>query len=135
MPFAVHRGRRIHYTMEGEGPLVVLQHGLLMDDALMKFARLTAPHLTRWVTAEHEPAVRACFDALGQLDGAGRAVLDLGVPVMIWEGEGEPAHDKRKAFAEASGLRFLSTPGDHLGNGVRPRQGAREGGTGVPGRG
>ena len=29
MPFAVHRGQRIHYTVEGEGPLVVLQHGLL----------------------------------------------------------------------------------------------------------
>jgi pimeloyl-ACP methyl ester carboxylesterase len=222
MPFAVHRGQRIHYTVEGEGPLVVLQHGLLMDgaawkqagfvaalseryrvacldslghglsdkpsdpdryhqepragdiialiddlgcerahlvghsmgawlgvgvakyhpkrlaslvlggwdvvgglpptskgpllfDSFMKFARLTAPHLTKWVTAEEEPGVRACFDALGQLDGAGKAVLDLGVPVMIWEGRDEPAHDPRKAFADANDLRFLSTGGDHLG--------------------
>jgi len=222
MPFAVHRGRRIHYTMEGEGPLVVLQHGLLMDgaawkqagfvdalgdryrvpcvdslghglsdkssdaasyhqelragdivaviddldcerthlvghsmgawlgvgvakyhpgrlaslvlggwdvvnglppttkgplqfDAFMKFARLTAPHLTQWVTAEREPGVRACFDALGQLDDAGNAVLNAGVPIMIWEGQEEPAHDRRKTFADANGLRFLSTPGDHLG--------------------
>ena len=25
--FAVHRGQRIHYTVHGNGPLVVLQHG------------------------------------------------------------------------------------------------------------
>jgi pimeloyl-ACP methyl ester carboxylesterase len=29
MPFVTHRGQRIHYTVEGEGPLVVFQHGLL----------------------------------------------------------------------------------------------------------
>jgi pimeloyl-ACP methyl ester carboxylesterase len=222
MPFALHRGQRIHYTIEGEGPLVVLQHGLLMDaatwkqagfvdaltdrfrvacvdslghglsdkpsdsdrygqearagdivaviddlngdrahlvghsmgawlgvgvakyyperlsslvlggwdvvngvpptsngplqfDAFMKFARLTAPHLTRWVTAEQEPGLRACFDALGELDGAGKAVLDARFPAMIWEGRDDPAHDRRKAFADTSGLFFLSTPGDHLG--------------------
>jgi len=81
----------------------------------MKFARLTAPHLTGWVTAEEEPAVRACFEALAQVDGAGKAVADAGVPVMIWEGEGDPVHDRRKAFADANGIRFLSTGGDHLG--------------------
>jgi len=222
MPFAVHRGRRIHYTVEGEGQLVVLQHGMLMDgrawkqagfvgalseryrvtcidslghglsdkpsdpdryhqeprsgdivaviddlncerahlvghsmgawlsvgvakyhpkrlaslilggwdvvnglpptsrgplqfDAFMKFARLTAPHLTRRVTAESEPAVRDCCDARAEVDGAGKAVADAGVPVMIWEGEGEPGHDQRKAFADASGIRVLSTGGDHPG--------------------
>jgi len=31
MPYVTHRGQRIHYTVEGEGPLVVLQHGLFMD--------------------------------------------------------------------------------------------------------
>jgi pimeloyl-ACP methyl ester carboxylesterase len=236
MPFAVHRGHRIHYTTEGEGPLVVLQHGMLMDagvwkqggfvdaltdryrvacvdslghglsdqpsdadrhrqeqragdivaviddlgcahahlvghsmgawlgvgvakyyperlsslvlggwdvmnglpptsrgplqfDAFMKFARATAPHLTRWVTTESEPGLRACFDALGQLDGAGKAVLEAGFPVMIWEGQDDPAHARRKAFADASGLRFLSTAGDHLGmvlsHGVESARGIR----------
>ena len=31
MPFASNRGQRIHYTVDGSGPLVVLQHALLMD--------------------------------------------------------------------------------------------------------
>ena len=54
-------------------------------------------------------------DALGQLDGAGKAVLEAGFPVMIWEGQDDPAHAWRKAFADANGLCFLSTAGDHLG--------------------
>uniref|UniRef100_Q07MB5 Alpha/beta hydrolase fold n=1 Tax=Rhodopseudomonas palustris (strain BisA53) TaxID=316055 RepID=Q07MB5_RHOP5 len=36
MPFATHRGLRIHYTSEGDGPLVVLLHGLLFDAASWK---------------------------------------------------------------------------------------------------
>ena len=31
MPFATHRGQRIHYTIEGSGPLVILQHGVLLS--------------------------------------------------------------------------------------------------------
>jgi pimeloyl-ACP methyl ester carboxylesterase len=31
MLFASNRGQRIHYTVDGVGPLVVLQHALLMD--------------------------------------------------------------------------------------------------------
>lgn len=30
MPFAFNRGQRIHYTIEGSGPLVILQHGLFL---------------------------------------------------------------------------------------------------------
>jgi pimeloyl-ACP methyl ester carboxylesterase len=29
--FATSRGSRIHYSVEGDGPLVVLLHGLLSD--------------------------------------------------------------------------------------------------------
>ncbi len=222
MPFVKHRGQRIHYTIDGEGPLVVLQHGLLMSsecwkrggivdaltdryrvacvdslghgksdkpsevafydqtqragdivavlddlgcerahlvghsmgawlavgvakhyprrlsslvlggwdfvnglpptsrgpltfDAFMKFAGRTAPDLVEWITPAYEPGVRACFDALSQLDGAREAVVDSGRPVLIWEGRGDPAHDQRKALADSAGLAFLSTAGDHLG--------------------
>jgi pimeloyl-ACP methyl ester carboxylesterase len=222
MPFVEHRGQRIHYTVDGDGPAVVLQHGILMSgeswkrggivdalvdryrvvcvdslghgasdkpsepalyeqrqragdivavlddldcgranlvghsmgawlavgvakyyperlsslvlggwdfvnglpptsrgpltfDAFMKFAGRTAPDLVAWVTPAYEPGLHACFDALDQLDGARDAVVDSGVPVLIWEAGDDPAHDHRKALAEAAGLAFLSTPGDHLG--------------------
>ncbi|WP_316190922.1 alpha/beta hydrolase [Bradyrhizobium sp. SZCCHNS2096] len=222
MPFATHRGQRLHYTVDGAGPLVVLQHGLLLDgaswrrcgivdvlaqdfrvvcvdslghgrsdkpadpalyaqdqragdivaviddlgcerahvighsmggwlavgvakdyasrlsslvvagwnlmsglapgtngpvtfDGFMKFARATAPKLTEWVTSEHEAGVRACFEALYELEGAEQAVLGLTQPVMLWNGRHDPAHDPMQAFAKAHGLHDLSTEGDHLG--------------------
>jgi hypothetical protein len=59
--------------------------------------------------------VRACFEALSQLQGAREAVLTAEFPVMIWEGRDDPFHDSRKTFATTQGLRFLSTAGDHLG--------------------
>jgi len=234
MPFATHRGQRIHYTVDGAGPLVILQHGVLLDgeswrhcgivdvlaqdfrvvcvdslghgqsdkpsdpalyaqaqragdivaviddlgcerahvighsmggwlavgvakyqprrlsslvvagwnlvsglppgakgpitfDGFMKFARATAPQLTAWVTAENEAGVRACFDALYQLDGAEQAVLGLACPVMLWNGRDDPAHDPMQVFAEKHGLRYLSTGGDHLGMLFRHgREGGRE---------
>jgi pimeloyl-ACP methyl ester carboxylesterase len=221
VPFASNRGQRIHYTVDGSGPLVVLQHGLLMDadswtqsgivDALtdgfrvacvdslghglsdkpsdpelydqeqrsgdivaviddlgydrahlvgysmggwlsvgaakhhpkrlssvvvggwdpvnglppgpkgpltfnnfIKFATRTAPTLVEWVTPEFEPGVRACFEALSQLQGAREAVLINEFPVMMWQGRNDPLHDPMQAFAAANGLPFLSTAGDHL---------------------
>ena len=226
MPFVTHRGQRIHYTVEGEGPLVVLQHGLFMDatswkangvvDALVgrhrvvcvdslghglsdkpadpalyaqdqragdlaavidalgdekggeakaavfgysmgawmavglarrhpekisrlvvggwdllngvpktpngpltfdlfwAFARATAPALVAWVTPEIEPAMRACFEALGQLDGAREAVLGGGFPVLLWDGDQDAYHAPMQAFAAAEGLPFLSSPGGHV---------------------
>ena len=41
--------------------------------------------------SREELGVRACFDALAEVDGAGKAVADAGVPVMIWEGKGTRA--------------------------------------------
>lgn len=221
MPFVSHRGQRIHYTVEGAGPLVVLQHGLFMDadswkangivdalkarhrvacvdslghglsdkpadarlydqdqragdlaaviddlgedraavfgysmgawmavglakhypakvsslvvggwdlvngvpkgpqgaltfDLFMAFARATAPALVAWVTPQIEPAMRACFEALGQLDGAREAVLGGGFPVLLWDGQQDPYHGPSQAFAQAEGLAFLSSDGGHV---------------------
>lgn len=222
MPFAVNREQQIHYTIEGTGPLVVLQHGLLLDsdswrqtaiaaalakryrvacidslghglsdkpadaalydqaqragdivavidavgaerahvvghsmggwlavgmarffphrlsslviggwnlvsglpptpsgpltfERLMDFARQTAPQLVSWITPACEPGVRACFDALGQLAGAKDAVLNLPVPVLLWNGREDASHAPMHAFAATHGLLSLTTPGDHLG--------------------
>jgi pimeloyl-ACP methyl ester carboxylesterase len=222
MAFATHRGQRIHYTIEGSGPLVILQHGLLLSaeswkqsgivdalvdgyrvacidslghglsdkpsdpalygqaqrsgdivavldaigderahlighsmggwmavgvakyhperlaslvvggwhpvsglppgprgpvsyDAFMKFAKRTAPGLVEWITADIEPGVRACFEVLGELQGAREAVLNRKFPVMIWDGRDDPNHAPKRSFAEDNRLRFLSTAGDHLG--------------------
>jgi pimeloyl-ACP methyl ester carboxylesterase len=222
MPFVTHRGLRIHYTVEGSGPLVILQHGLFLNaeswkeagivdalsdgfrvacvdslghglsdkppdpefygqeqrsgdfvaviddlgyqrahlighsmggwlsvgaakfhpkrllslvvggwhpvnglpraprgpssfEAFIKFARSVAPTRFEWITPDFEPGVRACFEALGQLQGARQALLNACFPVMIWDGRDDPFHDPKKTFAAANGLRFLSTPGDHLG--------------------
>jgi len=222
MPFANHRGQRIHYTVEGSGPLVVLQHGLLLDSASWKqcgvvdalagryrvvcvdslghglsdkpadpalynqaqragdiiavidglgderahmvghsmggwvavgvarffptrlaslsiggwdfltglprgnagpltygafitFARRTAPELTEWVTPDLEGGVRACFNALGQVDGAEDAVLSSRVPVLLWNGQDDTPHAPMQRFAAENGLDAMSVPGDHLG--------------------
>ena len=222
MPFASHRGQRIHYTVEGTGPLIVLQHGLLLDatswkqygvvatlaehfrvacvdslghglsdkpgdpelydqaqragdivaviddlgyerahlvghsmggwlavgvarhhperlaslaiggwdfqsgiprgksgpltfGAFMTFARRTTPELAAWVTSDLEGGVRACFDALGELDGAEDAVLTSGVPVLLWNGREDGPHVPMQRFAEENGLHATSVPGDHLG--------------------
>jgi pimeloyl-ACP methyl ester carboxylesterase len=226
MPFAMHRGQRIHYTVEGSGPLVVLQHGILLDgeswrrcgiagalardfrvvcvdslghgrsdkpadpalytqeqragdivaviddlgcerahlvghsmggwlavgvsryrahrlaslvvagwnpisglppgaggpitfEGLMKFARQTAPQLAEWVTAENEAGVRACFNALYELDGAEQAVVSTAGPVMLWNGRDDPAHGPMQAFAGADGLRYLFHHGVEGAQGLR----------------
>jgi pimeloyl-ACP methyl ester carboxylesterase len=92
-----------------------VKDGPLSFDAFMAFARRTAPGLVAWVTPESEPGVRACFDALSELRGAGEAVRDVGVPALLWNGRDDSYHDPMRAFAAATGLPFLSTAGDHLG--------------------
>jgi hypothetical protein len=67
-----------------------------------------------WVTPEIEPAMRACFEALSQLDGAGEAVLGGGFPVLLWDGREDPYHGPSQAFATANDLAFLSSEGGHV---------------------
>lgn len=57
MPFATTGGQRIHYTVQGDGPLVVLQHGFL-GDATAWTATGIAPGLARRYRV-------ACVDSLG----------------------------------------------------------------------
>ncbi|MEH0194615.1 alpha/beta fold hydrolase [Caulobacter sp. CCNWLY153] len=57
MPFASHRGQKIHYMVEGEGPLVVLQHGLFMDAESWRANGFVAALSKRFTVA--------CVDSLG----------------------------------------------------------------------
>ncbi|KSB90727.1 alpha/beta hydrolase [Caulobacter vibrioides] len=57
MPFATHRGQKIHYTVEGRGPLVVLQHGLFMDAESWRANGFVAALSRRFTVA--------CVDSLG----------------------------------------------------------------------
>jgi hypothetical protein len=76
--------------------------------------------LVEWITPEFEPGVRACFEALSQLQGAREVVLTADFPVMIWQGQSDPCHDPVQAFAAANGLPFLSTVGDHVAAALFP---------------
>jgi pimeloyl-ACP methyl ester carboxylesterase len=91
------------------------RRGPLTFEDFMRFARRTAPALTQWITSDFEPGVRACFEALFQLQGASAALLSAGVPVLLWNGREDLAHDPMRAFAAAEGVSFLSVEGDHLG--------------------
>jgi pimeloyl-ACP methyl ester carboxylesterase len=57
VPFATIDGQRIHYTVQGDGPLVVLQHGFL-GDATAWTSTGIAPGLARRYRV-------ACVDSLG----------------------------------------------------------------------
>ena len=57
MPFATNRGQRIHYTVDGRGPLIVLQHGLLMD--------ANSWRESGFVDALADRFCVACIDSLG----------------------------------------------------------------------
>jgi len=87
----------------------------LTFDMLFAGLRQLAPDMAEQVTPEVEPAFRACFEALSDLDGAAQAVCGLSVPVLLWNGRDDPYHDPMQSFADANGFEFLSTGGDHLG--------------------
>jgi pimeloyl-ACP methyl ester carboxylesterase len=57
LPYARNRGQRIHYTLEGSGPLLVLQHGLLSSAEDWRQAGFAG--------AFAETFTVACVDSLG----------------------------------------------------------------------
>ncbi|UWU95723.1 alpha/beta fold hydrolase [Bradyrhizobium sp. CB1015] len=57
MPFVVSRGERIHYTNDGTGPIVVLQHGFLLDAESWRRAGIVSVLAQRYRVL--------CVDSLG----------------------------------------------------------------------
>ncbi|RLE19143.1 MAG: alpha/beta hydrolase [Actinobacteria bacterium] len=78
-------------------------------------ARAVAPELVEWVTDDDVGALGLCYTELGDLAGSERAVLNLDVPVLLWDGREDPYHAPMEAFAAAHSFQFLSTAGDHIG--------------------
>jgi hypothetical protein len=78
-------------------------------------ARSMAPDLVEWVTDDEVDALAACYAEPGDLTGSAKAVLDLDVPVLFWDGREDPYHPPMETFAAAHGFEFLSTAGNHIG--------------------
>jgi pimeloyl-ACP methyl ester carboxylesterase len=74
----------------------------------------TSPATAKWLTTL-QPGTRACWDALADLRGAREAVVDAGVPVLLWSGRDDPSHEPMRTFAATENLEFLSTAGNHNG--------------------
>jgi pimeloyl-ACP methyl ester carboxylesterase len=72
----------------------------------------SSPATVKWVT-DLEPGLRACWDALADLRGARDAVVNSGVPVLLWSGRDDPSHEPMRKFAATESLEFLSTAGSH----------------------
>ena len=62
------------------------------------------------------PGLRACWDALSEVDGAEAALATCGAPVRLWSGRDDPVHDAMRALASRlPRAAFCAVPGDHLG--------------------
>ena len=52
-------------------------------DWLLKVVGEMAPEFVEWVTPDILPGLRACWDAVDQIEGAEPAVLNSGIPVIL----------------------------------------------------
>lgn len=82
-------------------------------DRVLAALRARLPDLAASIAPEAEPALRSCWGALFENDGAVDALVRLRCPVLMWSGDGDACHDRVKALAGDRGFPFLSTRGDH----------------------
>jgi pimeloyl-ACP methyl ester carboxylesterase len=102
--------------VEGMGSVYRAMGMAPMDfETFLGATRAMAPDLVEWVTDDEVGALAPCYAELGDLAGSEKAVLDLDVPVLLWDGRDDPYHAPMEAFAATHGFEFLSTPGDHSG--------------------
>jgi pimeloyl-ACP methyl ester carboxylesterase len=112
---ARHPGRLLSVTIGGWDPVAGRAAGVAFDTVLAS-VRARAPELAAWVRAEYEPGLRACWDALADVEGAEWALRTCLAPVLLWAGREDPVHDGARALAaRLPGASFCAVPGDHLG--------------------
>ena len=84
-------------------------------DAVLAGARARAPQLTAWIDGSATPGLRACFEALSEVEDVEAALAACPAPVLLWSGREDPAHDAMQALAaRLPGATFGAVPGDHL---------------------
>ena len=116
---ARHADRLRSVTLGGWDPVggrTAAQTGPIDFETMLAGARARAPQLTAWIDAETTPGVRACWEALSEIEGAEAALAVCPAPVLLWAGKDDPVHDALKALASRlAGATFRAVPGDHLG--------------------
>lgn len=88
--------------------------GRVTFDQFLAYARRSAPALTSWVTPADESGLRACFDAMDELEGGGDAIVSFKGPVLLWSGDQDPYNPAMKRLAASHGIPFFTAKGDHL---------------------
>jgi pimeloyl-ACP methyl ester carboxylesterase len=83
-------------------------------ESVLAYGRKVDPQSTAWITPDVVPALRCCWDALGQLEGVDKAIRSFERPLLLWDGVDDPYHAAARRLAEKHPYaEFLETPGDH----------------------
>jgi len=113
---ARHPGRLRSLTLGGWDPVGGRGTASIPFDTVLSGARARAPELTAWIDEQAMPGLRACWDALSEVEGAEAALASCGAPMLLWAGRQDPVHDAMQALAaRLPGATFCAVPGDHLG--------------------
>ena len=116
---ARHPGRLLSLTLGGWAPgagLAAAGEAVIDFQTVLAAARARAPGLTAWITPEVTPGLRACWEALTEVEGVEAALAACPAPVLLWTGTDDPCRDAVQALAaRLPRAAFRAVPGDHLG--------------------
>jgi pimeloyl-ACP methyl ester carboxylesterase len=113
---ARHPGRLRSLILGGWDPVRGRGSAAIPFDVVLGAARARAPQLTAWIDEQAMPGLRACWDALSEVEGAEAALASCGAPMLLWAGRQDPVHDAMQALAaRLPGATFCAVSGDHLG--------------------
>jgi pimeloyl-ACP methyl ester carboxylesterase len=114
----LHRPERLASVIIGgwnPGPAVTDDEPGSTFEDLLVFGRREVPDQMAWITADVEPAVRCCWDAVLEVQDIGSVMAGFDRPVLLWNGVGDrscaPAAMLAARFAN---VELLQSPGDHM---------------------